>query len=247
MRRSQRHTQTSLEICDESFKIADMLEHGELLAIERVGRLGVIHLNPTPPLQMVIGVRILPTALCGRYGQPQPIQVPPRCWWSGILILGPSMQHMHITNKLNIAHIQHHMQTQQFRRILEHLHCLLLRLAERRDVSCIDVTLDTLEVVGIVGEDESVIGLTTTEVYDGTCNPTLLLACVGGDLTFAIEMPDVACEQFGHVRTVGLKVIPHGVDETMSDSPPSTALCRHSRPTIPPDESVWKNCRALVR
>jgi len=112
-----------------------------LLSIQRANRRHIPHLNPTPLLPIRIKKRRLQPTLTLRHSQPQPHQMPPNPFPPAlvqtprrpVLISSPRMQHVPISQQLDIARLQNHMQRQLRRRVLQHAQSVELLLAQRRD------------------------------------------------------------------------------------------------------------------
>lgn len=66
-----------------------------------------------------------------------------------VLVLGSSMQNMLVTQKLDIANLQNHMQPQAMARLLQHLRSLDLLLAQLWDATDVHEAVQGLDVVRI--------------------------------------------------------------------------------------------------
>jgi len=111
----------------------------------------IINLDPTSLLLGRVVERKCPSPLTTRRRQPQPHQMPPRLPRTRriILIRRPGMQDLRIAQKLNIAHLQHHMQRHALTRLLQHLHRLLHLRRRLGHLTGFPPGLERLDEVGI--------------------------------------------------------------------------------------------------
>lgn len=85
-----------------------------LLSVQRRHRCHLINLHPAPPPPIAIRKRQSPPALAFRRAQPQPHQMPPRPSALGgmIRVRRSRMKHVRVTQKLDVADVEHHVQLQ---------------------------------------------------------------------------------------------------------------------------------------
>jgi hypothetical protein len=174
------------------------------LSIQRTNRRPIPNLNSAPLLLIRIRKRRPQPALTLRHSQPQPHQMPPHPLppllvhtpRRPILISSPSMQHMAISQQLNIARLQNHMQRQSSRRFFQNCQRVQLRFTQRRNhsvwagvVACERGNVVWIDFV----PDAAAVAFGVEDAGDV---PWILAFA---DFAFAVEVPVWGCESFDHV------------------------------------------------
>jgi len=121
-----------------------------------------------------------------------------------ILILRPGMQHMLITQELDISNLENHMQSQAMARLFQHLRRLQLLWRQRRNDTGVHKPAETLNIVGIPFAVYAAI-LTSLEVEDGGLDVGLF---ADARLAFTVKIPDGLCERLGDVWAFLLQGVP---------------------------------------
>lgn len=104
-----------------------------LLSIFRRYRRCIVDLNTTPLLFLAVMEWQSPATFIFWCAQPQPHQVPPRCWRRVVLVRCPSMEDMVIGKELDVAYIQNHVQSELLACFFQNRNGALLGLGKRRN------------------------------------------------------------------------------------------------------------------
>lgn len=135
------------------------------------------------------------------------------------LVRRPGVQYVRITQELNIAHLQHHVQRQLLARLLKHRQRMDLRLAQRRNNALVTESRQALDKVRVpLAVHTSLAARLQKE--DGRLDPLVLALA---DLALAVKVPDGLGQQLGHVRVLALQRVP---DVVHADNVALAALLR---------------------
>lgn len=118
------------------------------------------------------------------------------------------MQEVRVTDKLDIANLEDHVQREPLARLLEDGQGPPLGLAQGRDDALVGEARQGLDKVRVPLAVDAALapGL---EVEDGGANPLLLALA---DLALAVKVPHRLGQQLRHIRVLGLQRVPHVVD-----------------------------------
>lgn len=115
---------------------------------------------------------------------------------------------MRITQELNIAHLQDHMQRKPLARLLQHRQRMPLRLAQRRNHARVTKARQALDEIRIPLAVHAALP-TRLQKEHARLDPRLLAIA---DLALAIKVPHRAGQQLGHLGVLGAQRVPDVVD-----------------------------------